>query len=450
MRSLFLKLTLSFLLISVVAALLVGLFSRLATSREFDRLVSQQATENFVAAAAQYYAENGSWAGASETLRDGPPLPVGVPEAGRGPRFVLVDLNQNVVVGSGNFQTGQRMRMMEMMGMMQSSPVVVNGQRVGTVYGLGNPRLEPREIEYVRRLQNSLWLAALGSALAALVLGVFLARNLTRPVRELTQAIRSMAQGDLHQTVPVRSQDELGELAAAFNHMSQEMAHANHLRRQMTADIAHDLRTPLTVLNGYLEALRDGVLPPSTERYEVMYSEVRHLTHLVEDLRTLSLADAGELSMQPQAVQPRLLLEQTAAAFQHQAAQQQVRLRMEVEEPLPEIWADPARMEQVLDNLVSNALHHTPAEGEIVLSARAAEGGVELCVRDSGAGMDAQTLPQIFERFYRADSARQNSASGLGLAITKSLVELHGGRIGAESPGLGQGSTFIVWMPARL
>ena len=196
--------------------------------------------------------------------------------------------------------------------------------------------------------------------------------------------------------------------------------------------------------------LRDGVLPPSAERYEVMYSEVRHLTHLVEDLRTLSLADAGELSMQPQAVQPRLLLEQTAAAFQHQAAQQQVRLRMEVEEPLPEIWADPARMEQVLDNLVSNALHHTPAEGEIVLSARAAEGGVELRVRDSGAGMDAQTLPQIFERFYRADSARQNSASGLGLAITKSLVELHGGRIGAESPGLGQGSTFMVWMPARL
>ena len=168
-------------------------------------------------------------------------------------------------------------------------------------------------------------IAAFGGALIALFLGLLVARTLTRPVRELTTATHALAHGDLQQQVPVRSRDELGELAQAFNQMSADLAHATQLRRQMTADIAHDLRTPLTVIGGYIEALRDQVLPPTPERFDLIYGEVQHLQQLVEDLRTLSLADAGELRLNRQPIEPRVLLAEVAALFQHRAEQQQSR-----------------------------------------------------------------------------------------------------------------------------
>jgi signal transduction histidine kinase len=231
--------------------------------------------------------------------------------------------------------------------------------------------------------------------------------------------------------------------------MSADLARSNQLRRQMTADIAHDLRTPLTVIGGYAESLRDGVLEPNPERFDVMHQEVQYLLRLVEDLRTLSLADAGELKLARRLIAPKVLLEQAAAAFEHQAEQKRITLRVEAEPGLPELAVDQTRMAQVLANLLSNALRYTPDGGCVTLSSRRQAHQVNLLVQDNGAGISADALPHVFERFYRADPSRHgDSESGLGLAIAKSLVEAHGGAINAASAGVGKGSMFSICLPA--
>ncbi len=454
MRSLGLKLVAAFLLVSVTGAVLAALFAHWATQQAFDRLVLDQAQSNFVAQATTYYQANGSWTGIVEYFGPPPqPLPQPAPQ-NRPPQqqpqvvFALVDQDQRVQVPAGSYRLGDRVPLAEV---ERGEPIEVDGQVVGTVLATGKlPELDPREKAYLDRTNQASLYAALGAAAVALVLGVLLARALARPLRELTAAIRSMAQGELEQRVPVRSQDELGQLAAAFNQMSADLARSNALRRQMTADIAHDLRTPLTVIAGYLESLRDGVLKPSPARFEAMHDEAQHLQRLVEDLRTLSLADAGELSLNRQAVPPRELLERVQVAYGHRAEQSGVSLEWEVEAGLPTLEVDPDRMLQVLGNLVSNALRHTPQGGQITLQVERQAQGVLLSVRDTGEGIPPDALPHVFERFYRGAPSRQGQKgkSGLGLAIAQSIVEAHGGTIWVESI-LGEGTTFKIELPAR-
>jgi signal transduction histidine kinase len=266
-------------------------------------------------------------------------------------------------------------------------------------------------------------------------------------VRELTGATKRVAGGELGIQVPVRTGDELGELANSFNQMSADLAQSNQVRRQMTADVAHDLRTPLSVILGYTEALSDGKLQGTPQMYGVMHSEAQHLSHLIDDLRFLSLADAGELPLERRNVSPLDLLNRTAASNHAAAEQKQIDLQVQGAPDLPDLNVDPERMAQVLGNLTSNALRHTPAGGTIVLTARSEVEGVLLQVRDTGSGIAAADLPYIFHRFYRGDLSRQQTGeSGLGLAIAKSIVEAHGGRITAES-NLGAGTTITITLP---
>ena len=228
-----------------------------------------------------------------------------------------------------------------------------------------------------------------------------------------------MAQGDLKQSVQVQSKDELGELAAAFNQMSADLDRLLQARRQMTSDIAHDLRNPLTVIGGYIESIRDGVLKPTPERLDAIQAEVRHLERLVEDLRTLAQADAGELGLNREPVWVAGLLEGAAQSYRPLAERQAITLSIHAEAGLPPIHADPDRLAQVLGNLIRNALRYTHEGGEIVLEA-GAQGGkwVRLTVADNGKGIAAEALPYIFDRLYRADPARSHSEElGLGLAI---------------------------------
>jgi signal transduction histidine kinase len=234
--------------------------------------------------------------------------------------------------------------------------------------------------------------------------------------------------------VVVKSRDEIGELAAAFNQMSSDLDRLNRSRQQMTADIAHDLRTPLTVIGGYVESMQDGVLKPTPERLETIHTEVQHLQRLVEDLRTLSQADAGELTLNLATVRPSTLLERMSKSYGHLAGQNKVSLETCIEAGLPKIRVDPDRMAQVFGNLISNSLRYTPENGKITLAAKREETSIAFTVEDNGTGIQADALPYIFDRFYRADSARhQGDASGLGLAIAKSITEAHGGTISAES-----------------
>jgi signal transduction histidine kinase len=290
---------------------------------------------------------------------------------------------------------------------------------------------------------------ALGSALAALVLGVFLARSLTNPLEELTGAIRAMSRGQLGQQIPVRSKDEIGELALTFNQMSADLERLNEQRVQMTADIAHDLRTPLTVLGGYLEAMQEKVLDPTPERLETMHTEVQGLIRLVEDLRTLSLADAGALGLARSLTNPEDLLARAAEAFSLQADTAGVDLRIETHPALIQVNVDPERFHQVLSNLVANAIRHTGPGGRVTLAARPEGGSISFEVRDTGEGITPESLPHIFDRFYRVSKAREQDGgeSGLGLAIARSLVEAHGGMLTAASEGIGKGSLLTIKLP---
>ena len=232
--------------------------------------------------------------------------------------------------------------------------------------------------------------------------------------------------------------------------MSADLARSRDLRRQMTADIAHELRTPLTVVLGHTEALSDGELPPDPETFDIIYDETKRLNRLVEDLRTLSLSDAGELQLNFELISPHELIQRSALARKQEAHAKQIQLQIDAAQDLPEIKVDPDRMTQVLVNLLDNALRYTPGGGLISLSTQAFADRVKISVKDTGPGIPEEDLEHLFERFYRGDKSRQRESggSGLGLAIAKSLVEIQGGQIEATSI-LGEGATFIIDLPAQ-
>lgn len=450
MRSLTWKLTLVILGMSLFSIASVFLLTRWVTVREFDRLVNAQARESFIEQVTSHYQLNGAWQGVMRALPNNAPPPGAPP--GAPPReapFALLDQQGCVVVPAGPYRFGA---CPTATAPERWESLVIDGETVGTIIkvravaGRG-----PLEEAYILRTNRTLFFSAIGVTILAIILGLIVARTLIRPLRRLTTAIHAMKAGELGQQVPVQSEDELGELAHAFNQMSTDLAHANQLRRDMTADIAHELRNPLLVITGYLEAMRDGVLEPTNARLTALYDEAHHLEHLVADLRTLSSADAGELSLQQEPVSPAELLRRAHSAWETQAQHQQVALALQTAPNLPTISLDPERMMQVFNNLVSNALRHTPAGGQVALTAQMADDYIVFAVRDSGQGIAQEELPFIFERFYRVDPARQEmmGSTGLGLAIARSIVEAHGGTLSATSDGLGHGTTFHIQLPLR-
>lgn len=446
MSSLTAKLTLAFLLVGVIGVLLFALMLGQRARVQFDRFLSNRDRLMVVNALGQYYTTHQSWAGVKQELGDTPPWDFFIRNA------VLIDANATVLFDSPAYNRGQSVSATVL---KSSSPITVNGQIVGyVVFTPPPPRRDdlhaPVAVE-TAFLRSVLWAAAISAAvtgLIALLLGGVLARTLTRPVRELTDATQAMASGALQQQVVVRSQDEIGQLANSFNKMSSDLARSSQLRKQMTADLAHDLRTPLAILRGYIEGLKEGRIQGTPALFALLYEEVEHLQRLIEDLRVLSLADAGELPLNTRLVDPAALVERAGLAHIVPAEEQGLALRVESAQDLPSIAVDTDRMAQVLNNLVANALRHTH-QGEIVLSAAAGDQQVRLSVRDTGSGISPEDLPFVFDRFYRGDKARQRSdgdSSGLGLAIAKAIVEAHGGSLSVEST-VGHGSTFVATLP---
>ncbi len=448
MRTLALKLTLAFLVVGLIGAVLIAIFVSQRTQREFDQFIADRSQLELVDKLAGYYETHNGWQGLGAITfqmrrRSGMLERILAP-------VTLVDADRTVIYSRQHYRVGQQLSPNEI---RRNLPIEVNGEVVGMLLydapSVWRPPPDSPEIDFLRRVNQAIIFGALGATALALLLGILLARNISRPITELTAATQAIAAGKLGQQVPVRTRDELGELAISFNRMSADLARANNLRRQMTADIAHELRTPLSIILGYTEALSDGKLRGAPAMYETMHNEARLLSHLIDDLRTLSLADAGELTMNLQTCSPQAMLERTATAYATQAQKQDVALAVQASPDLPALRVDPDRMAQVLNNLVSNALRYTPAGGQITLSAEASDDSVLLRVADTGAGILPDVLPHIFERFYRADESRwQNGESGLGLAIAKSIIEAHGASIDVESlPG--RGTTFTIrWLAA--
>jgi len=284
--------------------------------------------------------------------------------------------------------------------------------------------------------------------LAASLLGGAAFRRLGTPFADVMSATDAVARGDLSVRLSENNRGPLGNLARRFNNMVAELERAEQQRRNLTADIAHELRTPLHIIQGNLEGMLDGVYEPSAENITDTLDETRLLARLVNDLQTLSLAEAGQLPLHPTRFLLVDLLNDAAAGFESRAAAQNVDLRVEASDTSLEIEADYDRLIQVLANLLTNALRHTTENGKITLQAETILDGVCITVSDTGRGILPEELPYIFDRFWRGDKSRVRAegSSGLGLAITKQLVLAHGGTITAESE-LGEGTTFIIELP---
>jgi two-component system OmpR family sensor kinase/two-component system sensor histidine kinase BaeS len=283
----------------------------------------------------------------------------------------------------------------------------------------------------------------------ASIIGNLTFRRFGRPFSDIFSAIDSIAEGDLSVRVPERYPRQFGLLARRFNHMVTELERADQQRRNLTADIAHELRTPLHIIQGNLEGIIDGVYQPNSEHINNTLDETKLLARLVNDLQTLSLAEAGQLPLHPTRFLLADLLNDVSSSFSSQATSLGITLNTNISDSSKEITADYDRLNQVLSNLTSNALHHTPQGGAISLEAGAISSRVQIMVKDTGEGIPAEDIPFIFDRFWRGDRSRTRETSphsGLGLAIAKQLIHAHGGTIEAQSE-TGKGTTFIIELP---
>ena len=290
--------------------------------------------------------------------------------------------------------------------------------------------------------------AGLAAGAVALVLGSILFFQIIRPLRSLSAAARGIAQGDLSQRAWVGDKDEVGQVALTFNQMAETLQRYAVERRNMIADIAHELRTPLSVVQSNLEAMLDGVLSATPEELASLHQETLLLNRLIADLRTLSLAEAGQLRLEKQTVDLAALTRQVSDRLRLRAEEKNILLETNVSGELLEIQADPERLTQVVTNLVDNALRYTPTGTRVTMAARRLPDAVELTVGDNGPGIPVDELPHVFDRFWRAEKSRNRATggSGLGLAIVKQLVEAHGGRVWVESP-VGGGTQFRIQLP---
>ncbi len=477
--SLWTRLMSVFLGVIVVGVIVMVTSVRLSTAAQLRRRVLSDdvAQANALATLlAGYYSQNGSWkevgaflASAPQTQNSssstsgfemgpgmmGPGMMgnwgnwMGVTRA-TGPlenRVVLLDASGRVVADTGQASLGEQHPAQHL---ENGAHIVVNGETVGTVLvgSMIEPVLNPADEDFLRSVNFSIFLTSLTVGLLALLLGSLLFRQITSPLRVLSQSAQAIAGGDLGRRVPVRSNDEIGRVARSFNQMAESLAQADIQRRNMIADIAHELRTPLTVIQGNLEALMDGVYDLTTENVAAVHKQTVVLSRLVADLRDLALAEAGRLQLERKPVSLAKVIAQVGEGLEVQAHEKGVTLNFKIADALPEIEADEQRMAQVLFNLMSNALRYTPSGGTITTIAELRDGRVLVSVRDTGTGIAPQDLPHVFERFYRADRsrARTTGGSGLGLTISKQIVEAHGGQIWAQS-WLGAGSTFAFSLP---
>jgi len=449
------RLLLSYLAVILLTVALLAVILRLTTAQTFSRYLSDQAsthTQMLPTMLASYHAEHGSWEGVQANIDQASFL--------IGGQVVLADVQGRIVAASQPALIGQPVTTATAGDLGTEIPVLASGGAIaGTVY-VGRSSAQKRaDTAFLTSVTLALGAAGLLVALLAAGLGVLLARSISRPLAEMGQAAARIAQGDYQVRVPP-GRDEVGALAEAFNRMAEGMGGVERVRRELVANVSHDLRTPLTVIRGYLEGLRSGRIADrrSAEMaFEAMYGEVARLLVLVEDLRQVASLDAAVPGLEREPVTADALATTALGRIEPLAVAKSVKLINEVPRDLAPVLADPGRLGQALYNLLENAVRHTPAGGQITISAgqtAAHNGGVGqlwLAVRDNGDGISAEHLPHIFERFYRADPARSSQrerGSGLGLTIAKGIVDVHGGRLTAESEGVpGRGSIFTIYLP---
>ena len=441
-RSILIKLILAFWAMSISGIVIIALLAGRVSSQEFNRFASDAQYQGLINSLESYYGEHESFNGAGYLLEAAQQKA----QAGQAREYLVIDQTGNILLSLvQRLPPGKPSPDLANIGF----PIVVKNETVARLIPMRPPRNNSDiAAENIQRINSSLLMGGIAVTVLALLFGWLMARNIIRPLRELNAATQSIAQGDLEKQVEISTRDEIGALAASFNAMTASLKRSRDLRRQMTADIAHELRNPLSIILGHTEAMSEGVLPATHETLDIIYDEAKHLSRLVDDLRTLSLSESGELHLQRGPVTPAEIIERSASAYARHAADKGVTIQIEAAPDLPPVDVDVERIGQVLANLLDNSLKHTAPGGSIRLSALSSTDVVEILVRDSGSGIPSEDLPYVFDRFYRGKQAsnRLQDGSGLGLAISRALVELHGGHISVES-GAGQGTTISIHLP---
>jgi signal transduction histidine kinase len=407
--------------------------------RQFEERAEAMLAGRMEMELSRYYYQQGSWDGIQPFVGQWGNL--------YGGRIILTD-NQGMVVADSEGELLGKQYYPDLPGRFLSPPWEEGA--IGTLYI--TPELSSEagfatlSVLYMAIGRFFLW-GGLVAVAIAVAITFFLSRRVLAPVKALTSAAKRLGRGDFSQRVQIKDKSELGELAEAFNSMGSDLERAERLRRNMVADVAHELRTPLSNIRGYLEALRDGVIKPDAETIRSLYEEAFLLSRLVDDLQELSLAEAGELKLVLQAEDIGELIRQAVAAVETQERAKGLSLSVELPDKLPPVNIDSRRIGEVLRNLLENAVAHTAKEGSITVAAKQRDNWVEVSVTDTGEGIPTKDLPNIFERFYRVDKSRTRATggSGLGLTIAKRLVEAHGGKIEVQSePGKGSRFSFTI------
>jgi signal transduction histidine kinase len=317
--------------------------------------------------------------------------------------------------------------------------------------GQGQGRMAQLYQDFRASFNDALFYAALAATVAAVVLSLYLSRNVVAPVQALSRASQRIAEGHYEERVQIHGGDELAQLALRFNQMAEKLSQAELMRRQLIGDVSHELRTPLTAIKGSMEGLMDGVLQANEEMFQQIYAEANRLNRLVDDLQELSRVEARAYELDLRPLDVPALMQTMIKRLSRQFETKSISLDVDLERDLPRILADEGRVIQVLTNLTGNALQYTPENGHVSISVKKIAPAVQFSIHDTGVGIPPEHLVHIFDRFYRVDKSRSRSSgggSGIGLTIARALVEAHGGRIWAESAGEGQGSTFSFTLPA--
>jgi len=459
MKTLRQRLVLTHTLVALLAVLLVALLASGLILRAYRELIRQQnrnIQNRLSMALIDYYRQNRGWADVDQVLAEG----LAERTLLEARRVVLADRRGQVRFDSAGILEGRQLPLrLRNLGMpLHALPRPPDGARppppVGYLAVL--PDLGGESDAFTRSIMR---MVLLGSGIAggvAFIVALLITRRVTRPLRRLTRAAQRLATGARHEPLPIPAEVELAELSRAFNSMAADLSRQEDLRRQFVADVAHELRTPLSVLRLQAEGLEDGVEEPTPALFASLREEVDLLTRLVEDLRLLSLADAGMLTFADESLDAGAMLERAVAVTAPRARQQGITLHVACPENHPHLLADPQRLLQILGNLLENALRYTPRNGSVTLRAfPAGQHGttpgehVVIEVADTGPGIAAEDLPHIFDRFYRTDRARarETGGSGLGLAIVQRLVEAQNGQVSVSSTP-GKGTTFRIQLPA--
>ncbi|MDH7489640.1 MAG: ATP-binding protein [Anaerolineae bacterium] len=461
LNSFWVRLTLTFTLIILIVVGAIAIWMNRATATEFRQYITRsEVTAYGMESLAAYYRTHGGWEGVEELLKNGVVVTgsrwgmmgrrPGMPEMRLS--VILADANGKIVFDGVGQRVGKRLSASELKDAIRVTEA--DGEQV-LGYMLialpGAPQLGTSEQRFLTRTRGILISVAALAVILGLVVSAVFSRSLTAPLQRLAAAARAVGRGEIGKRVPVEGTSEVAEVARAFNEMTAALEKAEKLRQNLVSDVAHELRTPLSVLQGNLRAILDDVYPLNKEEIARLYDETRILARLVDDLQELAQAEAGALRFNIVPTDIGWMLQAAAARFEPAAEAKGIRLACEIPDGLPAALADPDRVSQILNNLITNALRHTPEGGQITVSATTREGFVEVSVADTGEGIAPEDLPRVFDRFWRADRSRSRAGggAGLGLAIVRALVEAQGGRVRAFSEGLGKGSVFSFTLPTR-